>query len=113
MLAHLEDAPDGLRISEVADRILASKSGLTRVIDRMSDAGLVSRERPADDRRVMSVFITPAGIEALARPRMVHRRGIQEHFLGHLGAKDLAALTKSLGKIRDYVRPLRPGRVSG
>lgn len=113
VLAHLEDAPDGVRMSEVADRILASKSGLTRVIDRMSDEGLVRRERPADDRRVVRVYITPEGTDALARARVVHRRGIAEHFLQHLDADDRAALTKALGQIRDHVRPLRPGRVTG
>ncbi len=113
VLAHLEDAEDGLRMSEVANRILSSKSGLTRVIDRMEDAGLVRRERPRDDRRVINVFITPAGLKTLEAARAVHRRGIQEHFLGQLSEKDIAALSKSLGKVRDYVRPLRPGRVSG
>ena len=70
VLAHLEDADDGLRMSEVANRILSSKSGLTRVIDRMEDAGLVRRERPPDDRRVINIFITPAGLrDAGGRPR--------------------------------------------
>ena len=113
VLAHLEDAPDGVRMSELADRILASKSGLTRVIDRMSEDGLVRRERPANDRRVVRVFITPAGVDALARARVVHRRGIAEHFLQHLETTDRNALTKALGQIRTHVRPLRPGRVTG
>src|SRR5215212_1810434 len=55
-LVHLEDA-DGLKMNEIAERILASKSGLTRVIDRMEDEGLVRRERPPTDRRVILVFI--------------------------------------------------------
>ena len=47
VLVHLEDAPEGLGMTEIANRILFSKSGLTRVIDRMEAAGLVRRERPA------------------------------------------------------------------
>ena len=113
VLVHLEEAEDGLRMSEVANRILASKSGLTRVIDRMEDAGLVRRERPPDDRRVINIFITPAGLEALHNARAVHRRGIQEHFLRQLTERDVAGLAATLEKVRDHVRPLRPGRVSG
>ena len=113
VLVHLEDAEDGLRMTEVANRILSSKSGLTRVIDRMEDAGLVRRERPPDDRRAINVFITPAGLEAARSARVVHHRGIQEHFLAQLSQTDLAALARPLAKVRDHVRPLRPGRISG
>ena len=111
-LVHLEGAPEGCGMTELANRILASKSGLTRVIDRMEAAGLVRRERPPEDRRVVKVLITPAGLEALTAARAVHRRGIQEHFLAHLDRPDLDALTTALGKVREHVRPLRPGRVS-
>lgn len=113
VLVHLEDADQGLRMTEVANRILSSKSGLTRVIDRMEDAGLVRRERTPDDRRAINVFITPAGLEAIKGARVVHHRGIQEHFLEQLTPTDVAALAKPLEKVRDHVRPLRPGRISG
>ena len=112
-LVHLEDAPDGLGMTEVANRILASKSGLTRVIDRMEADGLVRRERPPEDRRVVKVLITPKGRKTLQDGREVHHRGIQEHFLQNLNPRELAALTAALEKVRDHVRPLRPGRVSG
>ena len=100
-------------MNELAGRILASKSGLTRVIDRMEEAGLVRRERPDDDRRVVKVFITQGGLEALQVARAVHRRGIKEHFVQHLDPQKLAALAHSLRNVRDHVRPLRPGRISG
>jgi DNA-binding MarR family transcriptional regulator len=112
VLVKLEDAEGGLRMTELASRILASKSGLTSVVDRMEEAGLVRRERPPGDRRVVEVFITPQGIEALHAARAVHHRGIREHFVQHLDQRDLAALAHTLEKVRDHVRPLRPGRVS-
>jgi DNA-binding MarR family transcriptional regulator len=112
-LVQLEEAEGGCRMNELASRILASKSGLTRVIDRMEEAGLVRRERPADDRRVVNVFITAGGLEALQAARAVHRRGIQEHFVQHLDERQLAALAHALEQVRDHVRPLRPGRISG
>ena len=113
VLVQLEEASEGLPMTEVASRILASKSGLTRVIDRMEKAGLVRRERPEDDRRVVLVVITPAGLQVLRAAREVHRDGIRRHFAEHLDERDLATLTAILDKVRGHVRPLRPGRVSG
>ncbi len=113
VLVQLEEAGQGVPMNEIASRILASKSGLTRVIDRMEDAGLVRRERPPDDRRVVLVSATPEGLEALARSRVVHRDGIRRHFTEHLTERELARLQTMLQKVREHVRPLRPGRVSG
>src|SRR5262249_9016643 len=50
VLVHLEESPGGIRMNELAERILYSKSGFTRVIDRMEAEGLVERVHPADDR---------------------------------------------------------------
>ena len=113
VLVHLEEAEHGVRMNELASRILASKSGLTRVIDRMEEAGLVERQRPDHDRRAIEIVMTPTGRRALANARSVHRRGINEHFAQHLNARDLEALSRSLEKVRSHVRPLRPGRISG
>ena len=112
VLIHLEDAPEGLGMTEIASRILFSKSGLTRVIDRMEAAGLVRRERPPEDRRVVRVLLTPAGLETLNSARAVHRRGIQEHFVSHVDPAQLEALADMLQGVREHVRPLRPGRIS-
>jgi DNA-binding MarR family transcriptional regulator len=98
---------------ELASRILASKSGLTRVIDRMEEAGLVERQRPRDDRRAIEVVMTPKGAEALRAARVVHRGGIHEHFTRHLDEGGFASLLEVLGPVHDHVRPLRPGRISG
>lgn len=112
VLVNLDQAKGGLRMSELAGRILASKSGLTGVVSQMEEAGLVRRERPPGDRRVTEVFITPDGSEALSAARVVHRRGIHEHFVQHLDPRELEALANSFEKVRDHVRPLRPGRLS-
>src|SRR3974377_2269431 len=50
VLVHLEESPDGIRMNELAERILYSKSGFTRVVDRMEDAGLVRRRAPRPHR---------------------------------------------------------------
>jgi DNA-binding MarR family transcriptional regulator len=112
VLVQLEDVEDGVPMTELANRILASKSGLTRVIDRMQEAGLVRRERPPGDRRVIRVVATPEGLDALRESRLVHRDGIQRHFAEHLDERDLVHLRETLQRVREHVRPLRPGRVS-
>jgi DNA-binding MarR family transcriptional regulator len=113
VMVQLEEAGEGLPMNELASRILASKSGLTRVIDKMEEAGLVRRERPAGDRRVVLVFATPKGLEALRQSRVIHRDGIYRHFTEHLDERELARLRTMLQKVREHVRPLRPGRISG
>ena len=70
VLVNLEEADRPVRMNELASRILASKSGLTRVIDRMEEAGLVERQRPQEDRRAIEVVMTPKGAEALRAARM-------------------------------------------
>ena len=65
VLVHLEDEPDGLRMNELAERILYSKSGFTRVVDRLEEEGLVRRVRPENDRRSVLVVLTDAGRKML------------------------------------------------
>ena len=113
VLVNLEEAERPVRMNELAGLILASKSGLTRVIDRMEETGLVERRRPPDDRRAIEVVMTPKGEEALRAARLVHRHGIHEHFARHLSEDDFAALHDVLVNVHDHVRPLRPGRISG
>lgn len=113
VLVNLEEAEEPVRMNELASRILASKSGLTRVVDRMEEAGLVERRRPPDDRRTIEVVATAKGLEALQAARRIHRRGIHEHFTRHLGDRDFARLRDVLEPVHDHARPLRPGRISG
>ncbi|SRR6266545_603829 len=111
VLVHLEEAPDGLPMSELADRILYSKSGFTRVVDRMEEAGLVRRARPANDRRTILVVLTDTGRRTLDRTRPGHRQAIETHFSRHLSDADIKALTRALEKVSAHARPLRPGRI--
>jgi DNA-binding MarR family transcriptional regulator len=110
-LVHLEETPDGLRMNELAERILYSKSGFTRVIDRMEDAGLVRRVRPENDRRSILVVLTEDGRKTVESARRHHRQGIEQHFSRHLVDTDIKALTRALEKVSAHARPLRPGRI--
>ena len=111
VLVHLEESPEGIPMNELAERILYSKSGFTRVVDRMEEAGLVRRLRPEHDRRTIPIVLTDTGSETLERARRHHRDGIQRHFSQHLTNADIKALTCALEKISTHARPLRPGRI--
>jgi DNA-binding MarR family transcriptional regulator len=113
VLVHLEESPEGIPTNELADRILYSKSGFTRVVDRMEEAGLVRRDRPPHDRRTILIVLTEAGTAKLAAARRHHRAGIVQHFSKYLTDVDVRALTKALEKISTHARPLRPGRIRG
>ena len=101
----------GMPMNELADRILYSKSGFTRVVDRMEEMGLIRRVRPENDRRSILVVLTDAGAETLERARRYHRDGIERHFAQHLTDADVKALTRALEKVSAHARPLRPGRI--
>jgi DNA-binding MarR family transcriptional regulator len=113
VLVHLEESPQGIPMNELAERILYSKSGFTRVVDRMEEAGLVRRARPENDRRTILIVLADEGTETLERARRHHRDGIQRHFSEHLTNADIKALTRALEKISAHARPLRPGRIRG
>ena len=110
-LVQLEETPDGLRMNELAERILYSKSGFTRVVDRMEEAGLLRRVRPENDRRSILVVLTDQGRDTLEQARRHHRHAIEQHFSRHLADTDVRALTRALEKVSAHARPLRPGRI--
>ena len=110
-LVHLEETPEGIPMNELAERILYSKSGFTRVVDRMEEAGLVRRARPENDRRTILIVLTDNGRETMEHARRHHRDGIERHFSRHLTDTDIKALTRALEKISTHARPLRPGRI--
>ena len=111
VLVHLEETPDGVRMNELAERILYSKSGFTRVVDRMEAAGLVRRAVPPNDRRSVLVVLTDEGRATMQRARRHHRHSLEQHFSAHLSEADVDALRRALAKVSAHVRPLRPGRV--
>ncbi len=100
VLLNLAEAPDGrLRMQELSASVLLSKSGLSRLVDRMVEAGLVRRERCQDDRRGWFAVLTDQGRGALRRAAPVHLRGIQEHFTGHLEPEEVQAMTAALTRV--------------
>ena len=97
VLIQLGIAPDrSLRMTELSDRVRLSRSGLTRLVDRLVQAGLVKRGRCASDRRGTFAILTPAGSTRLRHAKPVHLRGIREHFGRRLSAAQLSAVAEAL-----------------
>jgi DNA-binding MarR family transcriptional regulator len=97
VLVQLSFAPDGrLRMSELSERVRLSPSGLTRLVDRLVQGGLVKRGRCASDRRGSFAILTPAGKVRLRRASPVHLKGIHEHFSRHLSPAQLEAVAEAL-----------------
>jgi MarR family 2-MHQ and catechol resistance regulon transcriptional repressor len=84
VLANLKDA-ERMRMSDLADALLLSRGGVTRLIARMEEAGLVRRETPPEDRRATYAVITDAGREAIERATPVHLELAEEAFGQYLG----------------------------
>jgi DNA-binding MarR family transcriptional regulator len=99
VLVQLSQAGGRLRMSELADAVLLSRSGVTRLVDRMVRDGLVRREACPTDRRSMYAALTTEGKRALARARPVHLRGVAEHFGRHLSDEEAKMLAAALGRM--------------
>ena len=100
VLAQLNSAPDGgLRMQDLAKAIILSQSGLTRLLDRMAEAGLVDRTPCPHDRRGTYAVITEQGKAVYAEALPTHIRSIEAHFLSHLDATDVQALAAAFAKI--------------
>jgi DNA-binding MarR family transcriptional regulator len=89
VLIRLSRAPDGRqRMSELAESVVLSRSGITRLIDRLERDGLVERSACASDARGSFAVITPAGRERLAEALGTHVRDLRERFLSRFSAAE-------------------------
>jgi DNA-binding MarR family transcriptional regulator len=93
VLLFLADAPGGqLRMSQLADGVLLSRSGLTRLVDRLVRQGLVRRERCEDDARGLNAVITAEGRELFADARRTHLAGVRRLYLSRFEDDELDVL---------------------
>lgn len=100
VLLRLTRAPDrSLRMTELAERVMVSPSGLTRTVDRLVSKGLVERDRFDGDARVMLARLTDLGRQVLRRAAKTHLRGIRQHFTGRLSETQLRNVASALEAI--------------
>ena len=93
VLITLESAPGRKRrMAELADSVLLSRSGMTRLVDRLEDHGLLVRDLCTDDGRGCYAVLTDKGAELLATARPTHLDGVRDRFLRHFSQEELATL---------------------
>ena len=101
-LLTIADAPDRrIRMRQLADRVILSKSGVTRLIDRLVLDGLVQRDVCLSDARGAEAVLTPAGLDRLRRASRTHLRGIDEHFLAAMDQADLSVIQRSMRAVAE------------
>jgi DNA-binding MarR family transcriptional regulator len=100
VLIHVAAAPDGyLTMSRLSTDISLTTGGVTRLVDRMVDAGLVERQHCPNDRRSIHVVLTPAGHAVLGQAVAAHIESIDRHLMARLDTDERAALSAALIKI--------------
>jgi DNA-binding MarR family transcriptional regulator len=102
LLARLAQAPERrLRMTDITHLLQVSKSGITRLVDRLEEAGLVARESSRTDRRLTYASLTEQGMEVLGRCEPVFAAAVDEHFSKHLTPADVSALQAAVRQILD------------
>ncbi len=102
ILLALNFAPDRrLRLQVLADSVMLSRSGLTRLVDRMTEAGLVERAPCQEDRRGTFAVLTEEGREAFRAAAPGHMERVSEHFASVMDDDDVRDLRRVLGKVLD------------
>src|SRR4051794_11768361 len=93
VLMFLAEAPERrLRMAEIADQVLLSRSGLTRLVDRLVQLGYVTRCAAENDGRGAYAELTDAGLEKFQAAQRTHREGVRAYFLDRLSITDTVIL---------------------
>jgi DNA-binding MarR family transcriptional regulator len=100
VLAQLARVPGGERsMSELAEALLLSPSGCTRLVDRLEAQGLVERRRGSRDSRVVMAAITQTGRRRLLRALPVHLRGVRQRFTDRLSEQEIETLGRIWSRV--------------
>jgi DNA-binding MarR family transcriptional regulator len=102
VLMFLGDAPDRrLRMTEIAERALLTRSGCTRLVDRLVELGYATRCAAENDGRGLYAQLTETGAAALDAARRTHRQGVRQHFLDRMTVTDQLALADIWTRFQD------------
>lgn len=100
MLLTLKEAPEyRLRLSELAEKTLLSRSNLTHLVDRLEKAELLYRERCPSDRRGTYAVLTKAGLALQQQMWAIYSKGIAEYFGCHLDDEELRLMQRVLKRM--------------
>jgi DNA-binding MarR family transcriptional regulator len=109
ILARLVDAPDGrLRMTDLADGVVYSRSGLTYQAGLLDKRGLITRASSPDDERSVVATVTDAGRDLIARVLPGHIDRVRQLLFDPMADEDLTTLSAVLGRVRDHMRAVPP-----
>jgi len=101
-MLHTKEAGDtGIRMTDLADRVLLSKAGLTALVDRLEHRGLLARRTGRKDRRVKRIVLTPAGAELFHQAAQVHNATVDRWFHQHLDENTARPIAQTLAGIHE------------
>lgn len=104
VLIELYEAPEHrLRMHELANKVLLSRSGLTRLIDRLEDAALITRQLDAQDRRGFYAKLTKEGVQALRKAWPVYAGAIEQTFAQHINEEEAETFANAFDKMHGYL----------
>lgn len=100
VLVQLSEVPDqSLRMTELAERVLLSRSGLTRLVDRLVRDGLVVRQACPSDARGTLAVLTGAGLDRLRAAWPTHLAGVRQHVTSRWSEEEAALVAELLGRL--------------
>ncbi len=108
ILVRLSESPcRNIRMSELADQVMLSRSRLSHQIDRMEKAGFVTRQACPDDRRGQLAVLTDKGFKTLEDAAPNHVQGVRDHLVDLLSAEEYAALGRAAAKVAAHLDALK------
>jgi DNA-binding MarR family transcriptional regulator len=109
VLIYLRSAPGRrLRMAELADSVLLSRSGVTRLVDRLERDGLLERSTCSSDGRGCFAVLTDRGEELLARAGPTHLAGVRRRFLDHFSEDELEVMAEGWNRVHPGAADVSP-----
>lgn len=108
IISMLSEAPHGrLRMSEIADLVVQSRSRLTHTATRLASRGWVAREPCSADKRGVQLALTPSGWEAVLRISRIHVQSVRDNLIDIMPPEQFQALGDAMSVVRDHLDPER------
>lgn len=105
VLIELVEAPENrLRMSELAQKVVLSRSGLTRLVDKLETAGFLRRQAAPDDRRGAFAVLTDKGKDAVRKSWPVYAKGISKYFVSNISQAEAQTLRDVFARILEAIQ---------
>lgn len=104
VMFHVSEARDGIRMTDLANAVVLTKSGLTSLVDRMEVVGLIERRPDPEDRRATRIHLTPEGKERFTEASLHHREVVRQIWTARMGEEEAAVIADVLARVREGLR---------